>query len=131
MVEVERFDITRHPEHGRPRVVEFRSPAGKLVVHCSRDDGSLWMFAVGPAGGDRGQVILPVRRVADVEAWVDGNRTTGLGGGKGYLLMRGDFVLVRRIGVTRDWRMEFDAEGREELLTVLREWAAAVRAAQG
>lgn len=127
-VKVERF--TPNPEHGRPMVASFTGREGRLAVHCSREDGSLWLFAEGPKGGDRGTVVVPVRQAGAVLAWVDDEdaETMMPSTGRGYLALRYGGVMVGVPGWSRDWRMKLDPVVREELRTCLREWAnAAVR----
>jgi hypothetical protein len=127
-VEVERFDVNEKPDSGRPRIVEFRGREGTLAVHVSRGDGSLWLFALGPRGGDRGTVAVSVPRAVALLAWLDGE-TTGFYAGGTWIRWRetGDGepfeLIVAKSVMGRHWRMRFDAPARDELLACLRGWA--------
>lgn len=136
MVEVERFDISKVPDHGRPRVMELRGREGILGVHCSRDDGSLWLFAAGPSGGDRGHVVFPVRMAGQLAAWLDGGaENSAAPSTTGALWLdprKADRVLGERMlvlahagGARKRWQMLLDENARDELMTALREWAEA------
>lgn len=122
---VERFDINDEPTHGRPCIAMFTGRAGQLAVHCDRDDGTLWLFAHGPAGGNRGRLALGLQRAGEVLAWLD-DPTTLLSGVHAWMTLRDGKLYVRRNGSTVAWQMPFDPAGLAEFEGCLREWAAAV-----
>lgn len=130
-VAVERF--APDPTAGRPRVAEFRHRVGRLAVHCSREDGSLWLFATGPSGGKRGEVVVPLRRAGDLVAWLDADeRGKVFSGGRAYLVLRESpppdvaaTVVVGGANGTRRLSVPFDAHALAELRACLREWALA------
>lgn len=123
-VVIERFDVSLS-DGTRPKVAEFRSPDGTLAIHCSREDGSLWLFATGPRGGDRGHLALPLHRADAVTEWLDHPDTVLRASGH-YMTLRVRTLIVRRPGVTgKDLQMIF-ADGDmawEELQLALRTWA--------
>lgn len=141
MIEVERFDISQVPDHGRPRVMELRGKPGVLGLHCKRDDGSLWLFAVGPAGGDRGEVVVPVRYAPQLAAWLDGEARGAMPSTMGVLYLDPPdhwpsyrtwpdgaermLVVRKRAGLSSKWEMPLDAAATDKLLTALREWEEA------
>lgn len=123
MVTVERFDISRVPEHGRPKVAEFTGREGSVAVHCSREDGSLWLFAKGPAGGDRGGLAVPLESAGELWLWAE-NPTPLMPVGGGWLAVRRGKLHVAARG-RRALVMVFDDAALAELLTCLRSWAVA------
>ena len=134
-VEVKRYDINAAPDSGRPRIVTFTSDAGQLAVHCCRESGALWMFAIGPAGGDRGKVVFGLSRAADVLAWVEDpeRRASVLYSLHGWMTIRekaerGDVLTVGQSGWARQWHMPLDDAARDEMLLCMRQWATAVLA---
>lgn len=85
MIEVQRHDPAEHPDHGRPRIATFVDPGvGALHVHVDRKYGTLTIFAIGPAGGDRGQLVVPRGRVGSVATWLE-DCERGLYGVEGVL----------------------------------------------
>lgn len=134
-VKVDRFDPDAVPDHKRPRVMQFTAREGSLSVHCSRENGSLWIFATGPAGGDRGTMTVPVARAGDLLTWVgrSGERGAFQAGGAS-LSLRGQYpgvkvaegerlLVVSRSTGRRVWRMRMDSEAADELLRCLVAWA--------
>jgi hypothetical protein len=98
-VEVERFDVNSEEQRGfgRPRVVCFRVPKkGQIDVRVQRDDGSLWLWALGPAGGERGKVVVGVKRAAAVVEFVKADD----GARYGAHLSGGEY----RLGIRRPWK---------------------------
>lgn len=142
-VTVERFDVDAVPDHRRPRVASFACREGALNVHVSRDDGSLWLFAQGPAGGDRGRMVIALKQAGDLREWLDvgsrpraeaSSRRMPFGGGRTYLVLRDPpvrqpgvhvQVVVGVSGWTRRLILPFDVQGFDELMACLREWATA------
>lgn len=126
-ITVERFDISAVPDHARPRLAAFTGKEGQINVHCSREDGSLWLFVQGPAGGDRGKLAFGTNRAGYVLAWLDARDNRVLSGGSGWMSEENALIRVGRSGLTRTWRMTFDDAALDEFRTCLRQWAEAVR----
>lgn len=131
-MEVERFNIDDVPDHGRPRVAEFRDKCGRLAVHVERDSGALWLFAEGPAGGDRGHVVFPVRMAARLGEWIaEGCRNAAPSTSGVFYLDQVDGLTKRRIcvaaraGLARRsrWYMPIEGDALDELLLCLRSWS--------
>ena len=140
---VERFDIDEHPDHGRPLVARFKGEGGALHVHVKRDDGSLWVFGYGPAGGDRGTWVCHLRRAGQLAEWLDGDISggewgiRGLSGGQGYVLSVADGegaregmrkLRLRKLGslsARAVLSVFVKPEEADEFVTCLREWATA------
>lgn len=134
MVEVERFDVSKVPDHGRPEVARFTGRTGSVAVHCSREDGSLWLFAKGPRGGERARVTVPVRLAGDVLAWqerhVEGSPMPCTGAGR--LAIKGELPAAYIRGEREILYLPLGEAGAAEFATCLREWAeAALRVAGG
>jgi hypothetical protein len=130
-VMVERFDISLVPDHGRPEVVRFTGQAGVVQVHCDREDGSLWLFAKGPRGGERARVTVPVRLAGDVLGWLeraDGEYMPSTGGRLKvkYVGTAPRVVVLGREGLS----LPVGEEALGEFRTCLREWATAVNATE-
>lgn len=127
MVAIERFDISQVPDHKRPRVMEMRHyKSGTLAVHCSREDGSLWLFALGPRGGDRGHVVVPIRRADELAVWLDGDLSENFVGGAGLIRIRDGSLVIRDRKATKVFAMQLDEKDQAEFATCLREWVRAV-----
>jgi hypothetical protein len=120
-VTIERF--APDPSHGRPRVMALSSKAGTLNVHVQVEDRSLWLFAVGPAGGNRGDLAFGTKRAGEVLAWTQAPERP-LGGVRGYMVIRNGSLIVGMGGWSRQWQMKLDDAARDELLTWLSEWAS-------
>lgn len=135
MVEFERFDISTVPEHGRPKIVEFRGDEGRLAVHCERDTGALWLFADGPRGGARGTVVFPVRMAERLLSWLEDGARNAAPSTQGVLWLDRADEGRRTVAVAADalrrarWRMALDEPATDELLSCLRAWATALREA--
>lgn len=143
-VEVERFNIDEHPEHGRPLVVRFTGKKGRLEVRVERSNGALWIFATGPQGGERGQVVVSPTRAGDAiaftEAGPDGRYVLG-GSDYRFSIRRpwrdrevDNVTTDRLVSMTRgtslnSFTLRFEAPQLDELFTCLREWAGASLAA--
>jgi hypothetical protein len=132
LVTVERFDVSQATTSQRPRIVEFTSRAGTLSVHCSREDGSLWLFAVGPRGGGRGTLAFPVARAQALLEWTQDPQKV-IGGAEYKMYVKLWTVIIRKhthILTDSDFRMVFaeDEDAFLELLTALRSWAEAALA---
>lgn len=125
-IKVERFDIAAVPDHARPRIASFTGREGQINVHCSREDGSLWLFVQGPAGGDRGKLAFGTNRAGYVLAWLDAHDGRVLSGGSGWMSEENALIRVGRTGLSRTWRMAFNADALSEFRTCLRQWAEAV-----
>lgn len=143
-VEVKRHDVNEQPDSGRPLVAQFIDEKGRrLDVRVQRDDGSLWLWAMGPANGDRGKVVLGLRRAADAIEFANSIRETDSRYGSGPSLGAGEFALrVRRpwkdravdeettdrlVSVVKGMSMHafslrFDEAALDELAVLLREW---------
>lgn len=145
VVTVERFDVDAEEQRavGRPRVAAFSVPKrGRFDARVQRDDGSLWLWAIGPSGGDRGRVVFGLKRAALVLDFA--NAITASNDGGGPSLSGGEYALrVRRpwkdhavdeettdrlVSVTKGlslkpFTLRFDAAALDELATLLREWA--------
>jgi hypothetical protein len=127
LVTVQRFDVSQATTSQRPRIVEFTSPTGTLSVHCSREDGSLWLFAAGPRGADRGTLAFPVARAQALLDWTQDPQKI-IGGARYMMYVKlWTVVIKKQTHVLRDFRMVFaeDEDAFLELLTALREWAEA------
>lgn len=130
---IERFNIDEQPTAGRPRVLALRGDAGELAVHVLRENGSLWLYATGPRGGDRGMVVIPTRRAGALAEWLrDGCRnaapsTTGAlwieDDGEGNLRA----IVAERAGRRDRWTLKLDAEMHAELTTCLSSWAETMK----
>lgn len=114
-----------NPEHGRPKIASFTAREGALAVHCNRDDGALWLFATGPAGGDRGQLVFPLRRAGELLAWTSQPAALLSGGGSGWMSLRNGVLVVGVSGWSRQLKLPF-GDAADELLLCLREWAQTV-----
>lgn len=145
-VEVERFDVDQQPEVGRPLVARFGEKGkGSLNVRVQRDDGSLWLWAMGPQGGDHGHVAFGVNRARGVVDFANAITSTDGRYGVGPSMGGGDYALrVRRpwkdraideettdrlVSITkgmgmRSFALRFDAAALDELRTCLRTWAS-------
>lgn len=139
-VEVERFNIDEHPEHGRPLVVRFTGKKGRLDVRVERSNGALWIFATGPMGGERGRVAISPRRAGDAiaftEAGPDGRYV--LGGADYRFTLRRPWrerevdteTTDRLVSMTKgssmnSFTLRFERAQLDELFTCLRQWAGA------
>lgn len=132
-VEIEHFDVNEHPDHGRPQAVGFSGREGTLNVHISREDGSLWMFADGPSGGDQGHVVIPVRLAGQIRTWLGSDYEGAMPSTSGalWLDLRDDapgrtLVIARAAGVRRRWQMKLDPNAVREFDACLRQWSEAV-----
>lgn len=65
---VERFERL-DPASGRPMIGRLRVNGGQVEIRVDREDRSLWLFFLGPRGGDLGHMAFPLRRAADVFEW--------------------------------------------------------------
>jgi hypothetical protein len=117
----ERFEP--NSEHGRPKIASFTSPEGAIAVHCDRDDGALWLFAHGPSGGDRGRLVFPLSRAADLLAWTEASDGLISGGARGRMALRDGRLIVGVTGWSRTLNLPFGDAA--EFLLCLREWALA------
>lgn len=113
--------------HGRPRVAEFvvtrdtGRRVGELVAHVERETGALWLFAVGPSGGDRGKVIIPTSLATRLLRYLgDGEHAYCFGGTVGSLRIAGTAVTIG--GKGRGWAADF-GDAADELRAMLRQWA--------
>lgn len=130
MTAVTRHDPAAHPDHGRPCILELKGKAGKLAVHVSRDDRSLWLFATGPSGGDRGRVCLATRLAPQLAEWLAGGCEGSfvLGGGSSNFMVGADVVSVWRITARYNrasWEMPLEPDVRAVLVEALHGWANA------
>ena len=121
------MEVKRHeanPEHGRPCILTLTGEPGQLAVHVDREDRSLWLFATGPRGGDRGRWVCPVTRAGAMALWTQ-DPGVGFYGAEHHLRIRdGELWLFRSVHDQRTWfRMQLTPEAREMLLLCLREWA--------
>jgi hypothetical protein len=153
-VEVERFDVNSEEQQGagRPRVACFRVPKeGQIDVRVQRDDGSLWLWALGPAGGERGHIVLAMNRALMAVEFANAIHATderygagpGLSGGSNYALrVRRPWkdraidteTTDRLVSVTKgmgmaSFTLRFDEAALDELATLMREWGATTLAA--
>lgn len=131
MTEVERFDVSKVPDHGRPRVVEFSAPEGRLALHVSREDGSLWLFGEGPRGGQHGPAVFPLSMAERMLTWLDGGAQGAAPSTMGVVwLDRNEderkLVIKKDAMHQRGLTMPFDSNAVKELTTALREWATLV-----
>lgn len=135
-VVVEKFDISLVPGAGRPRIVSFTSREGELSVHCSREDGGLWLLASGPSHGDRGRVVVPVKAAESLAAWLDSECRDSFRSGYGdscTLMLGATTKGARAVALTKittrynasRWSMVLDADAEVELVACLREWVLA------
>lgn len=126
-VRVERFDPADSPTAGRPCVLRLHGPEGTLAVHFERDTGWLWMFALGPRGGERGRLAVPNQRAAEAIAMiVSGER---LYGGECWMWIdrERERVVVRGTTVmAKGWSMKLDDDAVTALAGCVRRWADAM-----
>ena len=114
------------PTHGRPRLAALSGPEGELAIHVERESKTLWLFANGPKGGDRGKVIVPVRHAGRLVEWIDAGGDQAFGpGGEGYMVLRDGKLVVSVVGWRRSWQIALSDVDREGFLGILRQWAAA------
>lgn len=64
--------LTPDPGSGRPPHFKVSAEEGGVSINFERESGALWLFAYGPAGGDRGAVVFPPRQAEAVKLWVAG-----------------------------------------------------------
>jgi hypothetical protein len=127
---VERFKPD--PMHGRPKIATFTTSEGELAVHCARDDGSLWVFAHGPRGGDRGECAWGLGRANEVLGWLDRDDRSPLYSSHGWLVVSarvvggGVILSMFKGGSLRSFSISLDEAAHREFRTCLREWAEAV-----
>lgn len=132
LIEIDR-PAALDPTHGRPRVLALTGREGRLAVHIQRDDGSLWLFASGPKGGDRGKVVVATRVADKLAAWIaDECADTFHYTGRGWITLRpgpdGDrTVVVGTSGLSRTWKMRLDPASLAILVECLHGWATAAR----
>lgn len=119
---------------GRPAILKLTTREGTLSVHVQREDRTLYLFAIGPSGGDRGMVVFAARRASDVLDWTSaGEGRANSGGG---MLVWGEFtgdgsrkLMVHAAGRRRPWAITLDPPAITTLIECLDAWAAAVGAA--
>lgn len=128
---IERFDPAAKLDHGRPEVLRFTGPEGRLSLHVARVDRSLWLFAHGARGGDLGRVVIPATALYTTAllGWLDGELVRGAPSTLGALWIEPDRVVVAdRAERRRKLRLRLDDRSRRALLTFLHEWAEAAAA---
>lgn len=131
MTTVQRFEP--EPSHGRPRIAEFAGPEGAFSVHCNREDGSLWLFASGPRGGERGRAAWGQHRADEMLAWLDHDDRSPLFGGEGLIYWFARIEGGARVlqmdtqGARRGFGLHLDPAAVDEFKVCLREWAEAVK----
>lgn len=127
-MKIERHDIAEHPEHGRPRILTIEGKEGALHVHVERERGTLFIYAIGPMGGDRGRVVIGAPRAHEVRQWLRSGERPLYGGDGVYLWLTNwrDERIVRmgKSSVSsKVWRMVIDDEAEAVLRECLTAWA--------
>lgn len=106
----------------------FQGDRGRLLVHCSRVDGSLVVFATNATGRlTRAQLDIPTDRAADVVEWTDDTMKL-LRSETSWLCVRGDTILLHVPGEQRPWQSRASSGTLAKLRRTLREWASAAAA---
>lgn len=126
MTFVRTFNINSLPDHHRrPCIAEFMDSGGKLAIHCDRDDGSLWLFATGPRGGDRGKIAFALSRAGFVRAWCQQGCVGAIYGARHWVNINVDHVEIHPHGRAERWKLTLSPDARAELVLAIRSWAEA------
>jgi hypothetical protein len=121
-------------EHGRPKLASFSGPEGELACHVSREDGSLWLFAHGPSGGDRGFVLVQVGEAHRLGAWLDDGPAGAFHASasrSSWLELAAGSVTVASISTRynmKRWSLDLDDAAERQLRELLSAWIGVARA---
>lgn len=127
MSDVEFTEVVPTPDAGRPKVAALTSRRqGSLDIHLSRD-GSLWLFAVGPSGGNRGELHFRIADAPDLLKWMEAPDRL-LPAGHAWIKLEDDDTLIVGIpGHKRKWRLDLNHDAVIGFNRFIHAWATAAR----